>query len=59
MQKGNVNRAFKILTNNMSGSILHLTDEILQLVKLNLLMQKTTPTGIAKTTNTNNLSNYI
>ena len=29
MQKGNVNGALKILTNNMSGGILPLTDETL------------------------------
>ena len=34
MQKGNVNGALKILTNNMSGGILPLTDETLQLLEL-------------------------
>ena len=34
MQKGNVNGALKILTNNMSGGILPLTDETLQPLKL-------------------------
>ena len=34
MQKGNVNGALKILSNNMSGGILPLTDEILPLLKL-------------------------
>ena len=34
MQKGNVNGALKILTNNMSGGILPLTDETLQLLML-------------------------
>ena len=34
VQKGNVNRALKILTNNMSGGILLLIDETLQLLEL-------------------------
>ena len=34
MHKGNVNGALKILTNNMSGGILPLTDETLQPLKL-------------------------
>ena len=34
MHKGNVNGALKILTNNMSGGILPLTDETLQLLEL-------------------------
>ena len=34
MQKGNVNGALKILTSNMSGGILPLTDETLQLLEL-------------------------
>ena len=33
MQKGNVNGALKILTNNISGGILLLTDETLQLLE--------------------------
>ena len=34
MQNGNVNETLKILTNNMSGGILPLTDEIPQLLEL-------------------------
>ena len=34
MQKGNVNGSVKILTNNMSGGILPLIDETLQLLEL-------------------------
>ena len=34
MQKGNANGALKILTNNMSGGILPLTDETLELLEL-------------------------
>ena len=32
MQKGNINGALKVLTNNMNGDILPLTDETLQLL---------------------------
>ena len=35
MQKGNVNETLKILTNNMSGGVLPLTGETLQLLELN------------------------
>ena len=35
IQKGNVNGALKILTNRMSGVVLPLTDETLQLLELN------------------------
>ena len=34
MQKGNVNGAIKILINNMSGGIIPLTGEALQLLEL-------------------------
>ena len=34
MQKGNANGALKILTNNMSGGSLPLTDETLELLEL-------------------------
>ena len=43
MQKGNVNGALKILTNNMSGSILLLTDETLQLLEIKHPDAKDTP----------------
>ena len=43
MQKGNNNGTLKILTNNMSGGILPLTDETLQLLELNHLDAKTLP----------------
>ena len=42
MQKGNNNGTLKILTNNMSGGILPLTDETLQLLELNHLDAKDT-----------------
>ena len=34
MQKGNVNSALKLLTNNMSNGVLPLTDATLQLLEL-------------------------